>query len=93
MAMGMMMAQQRVLETQAEKNKAEAEKISGVDTTESQARTASISQGVENAKVLQGLQKVETTLKELELFEQKTTQGNRFKQIEYTTERAFQELQ
>lgn len=39
MEMGMMMAQKKVLESQAAKNEAEAEKISGVDTNESVERT------------------------------------------------------
>lgn len=52
---GLMEAQKRVMETQADKNEAEANKTKGVDTTEAQTRIQSITQGIENQKAIRAL--------------------------------------
>lgn len=90
--MGLMQAQKELLESQAEKNRVEAAKTRGVDTTEAEARVKSLLQGVDNAKSQQILMKIETRLKEMEVIEQAATQSNRIDKIAYETEMALNEL-
>lgn len=103
MGMGMqlqlMNAQKRVLETQAEKNEAEALKTKGVDTQESvqrmeesKTRIDALLQGIDNAKQQNTIQKLEITLKNMENFERQASQEDRLDYIEYQTKIAAKQL-
>lgn len=86
-------AQKEVLESQAELNRAEATKKSGVDTTEANTRIESLKQGITNAKAQEKLQGVELALKELDKWEQQKSQGDRMEYIAFQTGKAMQELE
>lgn len=75
MGMQLMEAQKRVLETQADKNAAEAEKTKGTDTTESQSRTA--------------LNQVTTTLKGLEVSKESETYESSLERIKAEASKAI----
>ena len=59
-------AQKTLIEAQTEKTKAEAEKISGVDTRLGETQIESLTQGVQNAKAVEALTKVQTGIAEIE---------------------------
>lgn len=99
LSLQMLQAQKRLLETQADKNEAEANATKGVNTqatvqsiTESQTRVDALLQGIDNAKQQNTIQKLEITLKNMENFEKQTSQKNRLGYIEYQTEIAGQQL-
>jgi len=99
MQMALLQAQKRVLETQADKNAAEAQKTSGIDTagvkqsiTESQTRVDSLLQGIDNARQQHEIQKLEITLKNIENYEKQATQSDRMDYIEYQTKIAMKQL-
>lgn len=91
-------AQVELAKTQADKNKAEAEKIRGVDTEESKARTIDLTQGVENKKAQEQLTRAQQQLTGLQskiaetqgkLDEQAF--GDRLREIQWTADRAYNE--
>lgn len=85
-------SQKRVLDTQAEKNAAEATKIAGTDTKESQTRIESLMQGIDNARQQHEIQKLEITLKNIENYEKQASQEDRLDYIEYQTKIAGRQL-
>lgn len=90
--LGMMQAQKELLESQAKKNNAETEKLSGTDTEESQTRIKSLLQGIENQKAQEGLTKVEQRLKEIDVQVQGDTAEERIDHIVWNSLRALEEL-
>ena len=92
MSLRLMKAQEEVLTTQAEKNKAEATKTSGVDTTETKTRIDSLLQGIDNARQQYEIQKLDITLKNIENFEKQASQSDRLDYIEYQTKIALKQL-
>lgn len=90
--LGMMQAQKDLLESQAKKNNAETEKLSGTDTQESQTRIKSLLQGIENQKAQEGLTKVEQRLKEIDVQVQGDTAEERIDYIVWNSLRALEEL-
>ena len=59
-------AQKALIEAQTKKTKAEAERISGVGTRLGEAQIESLMQGVQNAKAVEALTKVQTGIAEIE---------------------------
>lgn len=95
----LMQAQKRVLETQADKNEADANKTKGVDTQEgvqrmeeSKTRIDALLQGIDNAKQQNTIQKLEITLKNMENYEKQASQEDRLDFIEYQTKIAAKQL-
>lgn len=86
-------AQKKVLETQAEKNQAEAAKISGTDTQESQTRIDALLQGIDNARQQHEIQKLDITLKNIENFEKQASQEDRLDYITYQTRIAMKQFE
>lgn len=64
--MAMTIANMRLIESQARKNNAEADKIAGVDTEKTSTEIKSLTQGIENQKQQEMLTKVQTRLTELQ---------------------------
>lgn len=60
--MALMQSQKRVLDTQADKNAAEAEATGGVRTDLAKTEIQSLTQGIENAKAVQKLTEVQTKI-------------------------------
>lgn len=84
--MGMMpliKAQIDNINADTDKKKVEANKLAGVDTEESKARTASLLQGIENQKVQKTLTEVQDSILRQELYERYSTQDWRFSLIEH----------
>lgn len=90
--MGMMEAQKRVLETQADKNEAEANKTKGVDTQESIARTDNLMQGLDNLRADFEIKRLQQTMMNIENYEKQASQGDRLDYIEYQTKTALRML-
>lgn len=65
--LGLLKAQQEVLESQADLNKANADKTRGVDTDEAKTRISNILANTENTQVKTAGEKLENTLKEIEV--------------------------
>ena len=89
MNLQLLQAQKRVLETQADKNAAEATKTAGTDTQESQTRIKALTQGIQNQKAQELLTKAETNLKALELEVGQQTKEDREDFIYYQTKQAM----
>lgn len=66
LGMQMIQAQRNLIEAQTEKTKAEATKISGVDTTETETRIESLTQGIENQKAQARLTTIQGNLAEIQ---------------------------
>lgn len=79
MQAGVQQAQKEVLETQADKNKAEADKIRGVDTKEAEGRI--------------GILEVDKTLKEIEATVNQATKEDVIDKISFDTRKAMKELE
>lgn len=77
----MQKAQIELAKSQSEKNAAETEKISGADTTKTTTETASITQGINNAKIQAELMEWDKKLKEIEANVSGATAEERIKQI------------
>lgn len=92
MQLALLASQKNVLDTQAEKNKAEATKISGTDTKESQTRIDSLMQGIDNARQQYEIQRLDITLKNIENYEKQSSQEDRLDYIEYQTKIAARQL-
>ncbi|UIB81443.1 DNA pilot protein [Flyfo microvirus Tbat2_116] len=97
-AMGMslesqlMMAQKKVLETQAEKNQAEANKTAGVDTEEAKTRIDSLTQGIDNQKAQKDLIDAQRRVADLEFVIKDATLQEQAEYIRVQTKRATAEL-
>lgn len=90
---GMMQAQLDLIKAQTEKTKAEAIKTAGVDTQETSTRIDSLRAGITNTTALEQMTRVETALKNIELYEQQRSQEDRMDYIAFQTGRAMQELE
>lgn len=80
------------IKADTEKKQVEAEKLAGVDTEESRARTADLTQGVENKKAQEYLTKAQGYMQDMQNFEQGASQKDRLEQIGWATERAENEV-
>lgn len=87
-----MAAQTELLKSQAKKTDIEANKIGGVDTKESEARTENIWQNTDNLRQSHQLQKLEITMKNIENFEKQSSQDDRLDYIEYQTKLAERQM-
>lgn len=92
MSLQLMQQQKELMEAQTQKTNAEATKISGVDTTESQTRIDNLLQGIDNARQQYEIQKLEITLKNIENFEKQASQNDRLDYIKYQTRMALKQL-
>lgn len=90
--MALMMSQKKVLDTQAEKNQAEADKTKGIDTEMAGMATEKLFQEKENLRQTHTLLQLEGTMRNIENFEKQATQHNRMDYIEYQTKTALREL-
>lgn len=90
--LAMMKAQINLAESQANKNNVEATKTAGVDTTQTQAQTASLMQGITNAKAQEAIMRVDKALKDMELKAQGETYDDRVDFIMYNTRLAMNSL-
>ena len=95
----MMLSQMELMKSQADKAQAEADAIRGykaeqatADVTLKGVQAESLTQGINNQKAVEALTKVETTLKQIQAYEQQTSQEDRLNYIEYTTNKALEEL-
>lgn len=86
--LALLASQKNVLDTQAEKNKADAAATSGVQTDvgrqnieESKARTNTLMQGYDNMRQDYEIRKLEITMKNIENFEKQASQGDRLSYI------------
>lgn len=86
-------AQANLMESETEKNKVEAAKTAGIDTTLAQSQNESILQGVDNLRQTHQLQKLEITLKNIENFEKQASQEDRLDYIEYQSKIAQKQMQ
>lgn len=86
-------AQEELTRAQTEQTKTETTKTAGVDTAEGEARIASLTQGIENAKATELLTKAETNLKNIEELEKNVSQEDRLDQITWEAKRAGELLQ
>lgn len=77
-AMSLIPAQKKVLETQADKNQAEADKTRGVDTDLGNTQIENLRQGITNQKTANELMQIQDSLLRNELFEKYKTQEWRF---------------
>lgn len=93
MQMQMMQAQKRVLETQADKNEAEANKTSGVDTTKTETEIQTLTQGLNNQKATEEMTKAQTRMINLANELAGKTLEDRIEMVNYETKRACQEAQ
>lgn len=85
-------AQKEVMESQADKNRAEADATRGVVTEEGKARIISLTQGVENQKAQQKLTEIETRLKEIQTNVSQQTEQDQIRYIQWNAEKALEEL-
>lgn len=103
MGMGMQLqllqAQKKVLETQADKNTAEANATKGVDTAlknqsiaESQQRVENLMQGLDNMKQDYEVKRLEIAMKNMENFEKQATQSDRLSYIKTEARTAIENL-
>lgn len=79
--MGMMAAQIKVMESQANLNNVEAKKKEGVDTALGNTQIASLKQGIESAKSQQALTEIETILRGIQVEKDSRTVENQIEQI------------
>lgn len=86
-------AQRKNIDADTKLKQVEANKKSGIDTEEGKARIASLTQGIQNQKALEAMNKVETLLKETELKIQGETFEARADYIEYMARKMFREVQ
>lgn len=88
MAMMMMSAQKAVLESQAEKNTAEAEKIRGVDTEKTSTEIQSLTQGIENQKAVKSLTEAQTRLSSIQQIREKESLEDALDRIKWEAKKA-----
>ena len=88
----MMNAQKRVLETQAEKNQAEAEKTRGADTESVKAQTESILQGIDNQRWQVESTKLDVALKRIQEHREGESLEDAIDTIEYNAKIALRQL-
>ena len=80
-------------ESQAEKNKAEAVKTSGVDTDKTKTEVSSLTQGINNMKTVNKLNQIETELKNLELGIQSEGKTYTLNRMKYESEKILGEAE
>lgn len=91
-SMGLMDAQRKNIEADTKLKETQAGKTAGVDTREAETRILDLTQGINNKKAEEGLKKVETMLKNIELDVQGATAEERKDQIIWNSLRALEEL-
>lgn len=90
--LGMMQAQQKLIEAQADNLKADTENKRGVTRENIAMGTEKLFQEWQNLKQTHTLQELEATMKNIENFEKQASQGNRLRYIQYQTETALHNL-
>lgn len=90
--MGMMEAQKKLIESQANNLDADTEKKKGVDTEVVQSQIQKLIAETENTEGKTALQKVETLLKKIEVQDASYSQRDRMDIISYNAEQAAQEV-
>lgn len=90
--LALLTSQKEVLDSQADKNRADAEAKRGFETKESEARQESIWQGIDNMRNTHELQKLDMTMKNIENFEKQASQGDRLDYIEYQSKIAEKQM-
>lgn len=82
-----------LMKSQAEKNRVEAAKTAGVDTTKAETEIQSLTQGIENAKVQAELGKVQTRLAKLDQMVAEGTLEERIDRIVWESQRVLEDLE
>jgi hypothetical protein len=91
--MQLLKAQKDVLETQAEKNRAEATSVAGVQTEEAKTRIDSLLQGIDNQRMDYETKRLTITMQNIENYEKQASQEDRLDYIEYQAKTAAKILQ
>lgn len=89
----MMKAQLDLMRAQANKTKAEADKISGIDTAEAQTRIESLTQGISNQKAVEALTRAQTELADIDRLIKDSTSQNVIHEIIAKSEKAMQDAE
>lgn len=92
MEMSLLTSQKKLLDAQAAKAEAEANKTKGVDTEKATTEIQNLTQGIENAKAIQQLTKAQTFMQQLDNQFQYKTFDDRQKFIEFNTDKALQQV-
>lgn len=92
MGLQMIEAQKKLMEAQANKAEAEAEKIAGADTEESRKRIESLTQGIENQKAIEKMTRIQTGVEEVELLIKEGSYKDVIETIGYTARQAEKQL-
>lgn len=99
MQLQLLKAQKDNIQADTELKLADATKTKGVDTqegvqrmNESQTRIQALEQGIDNAKQVNELQKIEIAFKHMEQYEQGKSQEDRLDRIHYETEKALSQM-
>lgn len=88
--LGLIEAQKKVLETQADKNQAEADKTRGVDTEAQVATIDNLKQGLDNARSQNDLLRIDLALKRLEQYKGNESIDDQIREIEYNARTAVE---
>lgn len=91
--LGLMEAQKEVLESQAEKNKADAEKTRGVDTEKTVMETKSLAAGIEDTKAREALHRADEKLRQLQISFQQHSFEDQLEMLEYNVGRALADME
>lgn len=89
---GLLEAQRKVLESQANLNNVEAEKKQGVDTKEAETRILDLTQGITNKQLAAELTKIETRLKTIQTEVANETSEDAIRHIQWNAGKAMEEL-
>lgn len=92
MQLKLLQAQQRVLETQADKNAADAAFTSGAGTEQATAQTQLLAQELDNRREDFQIKRLQQTMMHIENFEKQTSQEDRLTQIEAAAATAMRQL-
>lgn len=93
MQLGMLLAQQKLIEAQTRQVEAETVKTAGVDTRQGEAQIASLAQGVQNQKAIAELTKVQTRLGELDKMVAEGTITEKIDRIVWESLRTLEDLE
>jgi len=90
---GKLQAEIGLLKAQAANVNTDTENKAGVERQEGQTRIQMLEQGIDNARQLNEIQKLEITLRNIENFEKQASQKDRLDYIQYQTAQAMKQLE
>lgn len=91
MQAAMLKSQKELQDSQAEKNRAEAEKIRGIDTKEGETRVESLTQGIENQKANEILTRIQGELTAVQKEIAETSKEGAINEIMYRSKKIMRE--